>query len=63
MFWDIAIGGALVLFGLQILVNTVFKVKAPLLQVGIALLLIFGGISMLVDQKPFKRLINKIQSR
>ncbi len=63
MFWDIAIGGALVLFGLQMLLNTVFKVKVPLLQVGLAILLIIGGVSMLIDQKPFKQFINKIRSR
>ncbi len=63
MFWDIVIGSALVLFGLQMLLSTVFKVKVPLLQIGIAVLLIVGGVSMLIDQKPFKHFISKIESK
>jgi len=63
MFWDIIGGGILVLLGLQILLNKVFQVKVPLLQIGLAILLIIGGISMLMDQKPLKHFMSKFDTR
>lgn len=44
LFW----GGIIVLFGLSIILNTLFKINIPLFKIVFALVLIYFGITMLV---------------
>ena len=54
--FGIIIGSILVLLGLQILFHKVLRIKLPLLQAGIAILLIIGGITMIFNPSAYKAL-------
>lgn len=44
LFW----GGIIILFGLSIILNTIFKINIPLFKIVFALLLVYFGVTMLV---------------